>query len=181
MSEADACVPAEPYQNTIHRQKMQALQLLEKCQQQRRNPPPTSVDNGSDHYLTRRLFRDYRLVLAREPCPHSLVAFIGVQPHTKARATDAGVLDETIGKYHKEKKNASATRAAAWVFISHRQPLLHRERCNLLSKRKAGFRSGSGGKKQLQTTALGSRRRFIRRRGVQALSPRKTTQGIAHY
>jgi hypothetical protein len=35
------------YQTTIHRQKMQALQLLEKLQQRRRNPLPASADTES--------------------------------------------------------------------------------------------------------------------------------------
>ncbi len=36
------------YQTTIHRQKMQALQLLEKLQQRSRNAPPTSFEAEPD-------------------------------------------------------------------------------------------------------------------------------------
>lgn len=36
------------YQTTIHRQKMQALQLLEKLQQRRRNSPPAAANTESD-------------------------------------------------------------------------------------------------------------------------------------
>jgi len=36
------------YQTTIHRQKMQVLQLLEKLQQRRRNSQPTSASNELD-------------------------------------------------------------------------------------------------------------------------------------
>jgi hypothetical protein len=45
---ADELTKILRYQTAIHRQKMQALQLLEKLQQRRRNPPSTSADNGSD-------------------------------------------------------------------------------------------------------------------------------------
>lgn len=45
---ADAMSKILRYQTAIHRQKMQALQLLEKLQQRRRNSLPTSADNESD-------------------------------------------------------------------------------------------------------------------------------------